>query len=455
MNRIIGVDFGTTNSVAVIRERNRLSYVRAREPLASLAINDPTRGVVYHNPDDPANPADLIRNSKLTLLADQEIVTTLEWQGDKPKLIHKTDPTWQVSDTIHGVEGWRRVRKNLSRDGRVKEGEVPLAEAGAISILMKLKDEINSNVGLGIPMDAEDMFIFAVPALTYHYRPLLHCIAQKAGWPVNAHNFRVFPEPYAVLLAMAEDHPQPGTYLVIDAGGGTTDWALVKVDLAQSGPSFELLGTHRHNFAGSDVDRKLANGLVGPASFDDLSPGDLWRIESEKIRLSKQGEGASGTIAFFGERHTLTWNDLVDATSEVFDWPISDGRDHFRHHDIDFVILAGGASQSPGFSEIAVKYFGSHVVLQDPNFLSHACCQGLTVAHGKGILSGLEQDVSFVEYPSQNRSTWLRSFEPLPPDLPTHDKRFVFQGESRRIPLFFFRMGIGLRADILPVRSRM
>lgn len=437
MNRIIGVDFGTTNTAAVVRERNRLLYIPSSGPLPSLAVKDPIHGAMYCHPDDLATADNLILNSKRTLLTEQAIVTELEWYRDQPRLAPHVDTTWEVNDSIHTEEGWKRVRKNLSRDEEVTDAKLQEAEFGAISVLRQLKDEINDQVGRRTPIDDQDIFVFSVPAMSFHYRPLLHSLAIKAGWPVSAHNFRIFPEPYAVLLALTDEKPDVGTYLVVDVGGGTTDWALVAVDPGQDGPHFNLLGTYRHEIAGTNLDEVLAKGLVGPNNVPKLTGGDKRRLESEKIRLSLRGQGASAILSLLGQQHTLTWDELTTATSQVFDWPIRDGKEHFQGHNIDVVILAGGASQSPGFRELVSSYFEQPVIQANPAVSTHACSHGLTIAQSKDILSGLEQDVSFVEYRSQKFSTWLKAFDPLPPDVSTRDKRFIFQGENRHIPLFF------------------
>lgn len=453
MNRIIGVDFGTTNTVAVIGERNRLSYVPNPGPLPSLAVEDPNRGVIYYNPDGPAIPGNPIRNSKRTLLCEQEVITELEWYNDTPRLVPQLDATWEVNESIHTPEGWKRVRKNLSRNDNIADSDLHKAESAAISILRHLKDEINDHVGRRTPMDEDDIFVFSVPAMSFHYRPLLHSLAAKAGWPVNAHNFRIFPEPYAVLLAMTTERPDPGTYLVIDAGGGTTDWALVEVNSGKSGPHFKLLGTYRHDIAGRDVDEEIAKGLREPTSFGTLTDGDMRRLESEKIRLSMRGKGASAVLSLSEQQHTLTWNDIAKATTKVFDWPVRDGHEHFSGHKIDVVILAGGAAQSPGFHDLVSAYFGPNLIQPEPSISTHVCCHGLTIAQANNILSGLEQDISFVESSSQNMLTWIRAFEPLPADDSTHDKRFIFQGETRHIPLFFTHSGDNTPGGYLSVDS--
>jgi hypothetical protein len=239
-----------------------------------------------------------------------------------------------------------------------------------------------------------------------------------------------------VLLDLAHDDPHPGTYLIIDAGGGTTDWALVRVAQESFGPHFQLLATYRQQAAGNQIDWQLAQQLLGASANGTLTAGDLHRIESEKIRVSVQDPGTSARIVLNGREHTLTWDHLVVATQQVFDPALADGREHFREQAIDAVMLTGGASQSPGFRDCAAKHFGS-LLAEVPSYAVYRCSRGLTIAHRLGILSGLEQAVSYVEIPSQVRTTWLNPFEPLSAEVSDHDQRFIFKGDQRHIPPFF------------------
>ncbi|MCY0899930.1 MAG: hypothetical protein OWU33_13575 [Firmicutes bacterium] len=441
MNRLIGVDFGTSNSLASIRfEDGSILAVPGEKPLPSIAARTSRGNIQFHDADSP--PAEnLIVHSKLRLVVEQKVTRTLEWVNEPAHLTPAYDPTNYESNAIeHSETGWRVVTRSEFLEPFLTPAARSEAKAATVAILRELKQLIDARLGLNAAMDTDDIIVFGVPARALQYRYLLKTLAQRAGWPLD-NNFRVFPEPFAALLALLEGDPKPGSYLVLDIGGGTSDWALVRVSrTAESRPEFALVDSLSHPTAGSHVDHEIALALLDPHTVDTLSPMDWRRLEEAKIRVSLHGSHDTrmgDTFILGGQRVTLDWALIARCAQRVFDRRVlAEGRAYFAEHAIDYVLVTGGGADTPGLRELAEHHFGPKLLQLEPGRASKpATAKGLILSQQQLVLSSVEHNLAFVEYPSQTVHAWVEAFAPLAPDSTLHTKYFQFQETPGHIPL--------------------
>ncbi|MBX5467279.1 MAG: Hsp70 family protein [Firmicutes bacterium] len=435
--RVIGIDFGTTFTACALREPSGVIVsLPGFAPLPSRALATLSGEVLALEADYPPEPGTLLLNPKRIVFAHRQSSASLRWMPQESLLTAKFRPQEEINEVRHLGGMWAIEHQIHFRDPELLRESLELAEAAAKAILRRLRETVEAY--LHGPLSQDYQYVLGVPAQSYAYGYTLKTLATQAGWPFTDNNVRTVAEPYAVLLAaLLEDpdsEPTPGRYCVIDAGGGTTDWAVVDV-VRQSGSrfAFHLLDTRSDAIGGSDIDVRLWERFRDDAGKTPAEWARL-RLEREKVNLSRMGPGHATRFSLDGEPPvSLRWEELAAITREVFAACLADGRRALGALP-DHVIVSGGASLSPGFLDLVEEAFQRSVRALPAEEIPYLCARGLTRVLDAQVHSGLEQDLAWVEYPSQQRTVWVRAFNQDADGAPA--ATFRFDQTPGIIPLF-------------------
>ena len=329
MGKIIGIDFGTTNSCVAVIEGGEPTVITNSEGSRT------TPSVVAFTKDGERLVGQLAKNQAVTN-PDRTVISIKRHMG---------------SDYKVDIDGKKYTPQEISA-----------------MILQKLKTEAEGYLGEKVT-DA----VITVPAyFTDSQRQATKDAGQIAGLNVQ----RIINEPTAAALAYGIDKENEQKIVVYDLGGGTFDVSVIEIgDGVQ-----EVLATAGNNhLGGDDFDQRLIDYFV--AEFKKSDGIDLKNDKFAMQRLKDEAEKAKIALSnapsvnvnipyitadATGPKHLnvqLTrakFNeltaDLVEATMGPFKQAISDSG--LSMNEIDKVLLVGGSTRIPAVQEAVKKYTG-------------------------------------------------------------------------------------------------
>ncbi|MEO8427494.1 MAG: Hsp70 family protein [Verrucomicrobiota bacterium] len=349
MNRIVGIDLGTTNSL--------VATVDSGIPLV-IADGEGHRLTpsVVHFPSVSAPPVVGQAANRLRVFKPCETVYSVKrFIGRRGAEISQEEML--VTYPVRG-EGAGPVTVEIH--GRLFTPEEISAE-----ILKKLKRGAEAYFG-----EAVTRAVITVPA---YFNDAQRNATKKAGELAGLTVERIVNEPTAAALAYGldklKDHARIAVY---DLGGGTFDLSILELNEGV----FQVLATNGNTrLGGDDLDRRIIDFLVekiktagGPDAAGDAAL--LSRIregaEQAKIKLSTELE-AEITLPFLTPKcsfsYRLTRSELEDLTGDI----IARTRPHclrsladakLETRDLDQVILVGGQTRMPLVRRMVMEIFG-------------------------------------------------------------------------------------------------
>ncbi len=236
-------------------------------------------------------------------------------------------------------------------------------------------------------------------------------VTKLAGKLAGLNVLRIINEPTAAALAYGYDNDFSGRIIVFDFGGGTFDVSILEVDEGV----FEVISTYGNNFlGGDDFDFKILNLLCDDFKNKyniDLKNDKmaLQKIKEEaekaKIKLSSENE-VSINIPFItadekGAKH-LEYNltrekfnklteDLIDETIKCTNQALSDA--NLKPEEIDKIIFIGGSTKIKRFRERIYEIMGKE---NDPE-IDPMLCVAIGAAVQGEIISGTSNDLILVD----------------------------------------------------------
>jgi Fe-S protein assembly chaperone HscA len=344
----LGIDLGTTNSLAAVWKDGRPS-VLAPEGKSSLIPS-----VVYF----PREGQPIVGREA----RDQAVVDPL--------------------NTIFSIKrfmgrGLKDVREDLAalpyRASETERGLIQLDVRGkkyspqeiSALILMRVHDVACQS------MDGNEITraVITVPAyFDDTQRQATRDAARLAGLDV----LRIINEPTAASLAYGLDQKDKGNVAVYDLGGGTFDVSILSIEDGV----FRVLSTAGDtHLGGDDFDRRLADVAraelepkVGRTVLDDPGFQQAARLAAEKckIELSQDPEAEMHLHVpelrlhwrrrFRREEFERLTADLVERSIQACRQALSDA--HLAPPDIDEVVLVGGSSRIPAVRARVEQFFG-------------------------------------------------------------------------------------------------
>lgn len=348
MNRIVGIDLGTTNSLVAAVDSG-IPFV-----LADAAGRRLTPSVV-HYPGAGQGPEVGEKANRVRVIRPRETVYSVKrFIGRRASEIAPNE-----RETTYSLQG--------EGEGpvRIQVGEMLLKpEEVSAEVLCKLKRDAEAHFGEEI-----SRAVITVPAyFNDAQRNATKAAGELAGFTVE----RIINEPTAAALAYGLDKlGERSKIAVYDLGGGTFDLSILEV---RDG-IFQVLATSGNTrLGGDDLDKRILEffiGLIqrggGPGARDDMRILSQLREQAEqaKIRLSTETETAislpflTPTYSF---EYTLTrakleelTRDLVVKTREHCFRALSDAK--LQARELDQVILVGGQTRMPMVRQLVSEWF--------------------------------------------------------------------------------------------------
>jgi len=349
MGKVIGIDLGTTNSVACIIEHG--------EP--RIVIN--------------------AEGSRLT-------PSVVGFSTDGERLvgeIAKRQLLMYPEKTVHSIK--RFIGRDYD-DAKIDIDRVAFpVEQGEDSLTIPIDDrsytpqQISAFVLQKIKKSAEDFLgepiteaVITVPAyFTNQQRQATKDAGDIAGLDV----LRIINEPTAAALAYAVRRNAPATIAIFDFGGGTFDISILDVDKDIA----EVRATAGNNhLGGTDIDARLVDWLIDEFKTDsgiDVTRDRVVRqrlleaAEKAKIDLSSSMESEIH-LPFLaaddsGPKHLQTVltratlefliEDIVNQTMTECEKALTDAK--IKPSEIDEIVLVGGSSRIPKVQELIKQLF--------------------------------------------------------------------------------------------------
>lgn len=402
MAKSIGIDLGTTNSVAAIKRVHTEIIKNAEEELLT-----------------PSCVTLKAKKGLISLLSKEEFVIgrhAIEWMKQDPantvtavkRLMGRSinDPEIQkiISDNHHSntiTSHSRGTENSLAVVLREKEYT---PEQISARILEKIHGDSEKYLG-----DKIEYAVITVPAyFNDKQKHATRTAATLAGIKVQ----RLLPEPTAAAISFGVDsvgRDDAKNVLVFDFGGGTFDLSVLTI----SGGQFIEQGKGGNMWlGGEDIDRKIMDHVLQETAreydiedihaFIDEQDDDVGNrfsaelknaVEQAKMELSDREESAVELLGLLKDSDGDLIDIDVELTREDFDGIIAPlvesamvlirkllKQIHFTPDLIDNVLLVGGSSKIPSIINAVKDEFGAEKVLLHERPM-------LAIAEGAAILS--------------------------------------------------------------------
>lgn len=387
MSKIIGIDLGTTNSVAAVMEGGRAKVI----PSAEGANTIPS--IVAENKN---------KERLVGQLAKRQAVTNPEHTISSVKRLMGRRFAEEEIKKTQAMVPYTIKERDSQPVVIIGDKEYTPQEISAM-ILGKIKKDAESYLGEKV----EDAVI-TVPA---YFNDSQRQATKDAGTIAGLNVKRIINEPTAAALGYGIDKKKEGRIAVYDFGGGTFDITIL--DLGDGVFEVKATGGDTH-LGGDDLDQKIMQWLIDEFKKDqsiDLAkdPMALQRIkeaaEKSKIELSSAQETEINlpfiTADQNGPKHFVVTlsrakleqltGELVDRTIPIVEQVLKDAK--LTAKDIDDVVLVGGQTRMPYIQAVVRTFFGKEPnkgVNPDEVVALGAAIQG-------GILAGDVKDVLLLD----------------------------------------------------------
>lgn len=393
MQKIIGIDLGTTNSCVSIVENGKPKIIENAEG------NRTTPSCVSYEDSGAI---------KVGVSAKRQAVSNPQSTilGVK-RLIGRSADDSNIIKHVQGKVGYAVVKAE-NGDAWVKIGERTLApQQVSAEILKKLKNDAEVYLGHKV-----SKAVVTVPA---YFNDAQRQATKDAGTIAGLEIVRIINEPTAASLAYGLDTQKNQKVAVYDLGGGTFDISIIDISSEDGHNHVEVLSTNGDTFlGGEDFDNKLIEHVTRSFKIEhgiDLckDPLAIQRIkeacERAKMELSTSMQSTITlpyiTVVSGAPKHiempitrskleSLT-ADLVESSLKPCKKALADAK--LGTEDIDNVVMVGGQTRMPLIRDLVSKFFGKTVksdVNPDEVVAAGASIQG-------GILAGDVKDVLLLD----------------------------------------------------------
>lgn len=383
MNKIIGIDLGTTNSAVAVMRGGKAEVIPSSEG------NRTVPSIVAVNKNNERLVGQLAKRQAVTN-PDNTIFSVKRYIGRR-----FDDPETQKD---------------------VKSAPYKIKQAnGGIVVEMGGKDytpqEISAFILQKIKADAEaylgEKVTEAVITVPAYFDDSQRQATKDAGKVAGLEVKRIINEPTAATLAYGLDKNQKKNekIAVYDLGGGTFDVSILEIGDSEGESVFEVKATNGDtHLGGDDFDQKIITWIA--EEFKKEQGVDLAEDKLALQRLKEAAEKAKQELSSSteteinipfvtadetGPKHLIMKlskakleqlvGELVDKTIPPMEKALADAG--LKKEDIDEVLLVGGMTRMPLVRETVKKFFG-----KEPN---HSVNPDEAVAIGAAIQAGVLQ----------------------------------------------------------------
>ena len=389
MSKIIGIDLGTTNSVAAVMEGGEPTVI----PSAEGGRIFPS--IVATNPKTGERLVGQVAKRQAVINPENTVFSVKRFMGAK-----FDDPAVEKACKYVPYE----VRKAPNGDVRVvmNDREYSPPEISAM-ILQKIKTDAEAYLGQPVAKA-----VITVPA---YFNDSQRQATKDAGKIAGLEVMRIVNEPTASSLAYGLGSDKDETIAVYDLGGGTFDISILEV----GDGVFEVKSTNGDTFlGGDDFDVKIIDWAAEQFKMDqgiDLRNDrqSLQRLreaaEKAKIELSTTMQTEINlpyiTADANGPKHlnlTLSRAKFEQLTDDLVKRSIEPCKLAVEHSgvpikEITQVVLVGGMTRMPAIQEAVKKFFGKepHKGVNPDEVV------GVGAAIQAGVLAGDVKDVLLLD----------------------------------------------------------
>ena len=364
MEKIIGIDLGTTNSCVAVMEGG--------EP------------VVIPNAEGDRTTPSIVAFSK---------------NGER--LVGQIAKRQAVTNPDNTVIS---IKRKMGTDEKVTiEGDKFSPQEISAMILQKLKTDAENYLG-----DKVTQAVITVPA---YFSDSQRQATKDAGKIAGLEVLRIINEPTAAALAYGMDKEKDQKIMIYDLGGGTFDVSILDI----GDGVFEVLATNGNtHLGGDDFDQRIMDYLVAEFKKDqgiDLSTDKMamqrLKEAAEKAKKDLSGVGQTNinlpfiTADSTGPKHldiSLTrakfeelTKDLVEATEGPVNQALKDAG--ITANELNKVLLVGGSTRIPAVQEAVKKITGKEA----DKGINPDECVAVGAAIQGGVLSGDVQDLVLLD----------------------------------------------------------
>lgn len=350
MNKIIGIDLGTTNSVVAIMEGGEPKVIPSSEGRNIIpSVVDPTKRVV----GDVAKRQQVLKPDKIIFSIKRLMGRRFSDESVK------RDKEWLPYKIVKGKNDLAVVEI---------EGKNYTPQEISAQILGKLKKDAEEYLGHKV-----EEAVITVPA---YFDDSQRQATKEAGQIAGLKVSRILNEPTAAALAYGLDKKHSHTVAVYDLGGGTFDITILELD----NNVYEVKATNGDtHLGGDDFDQKVINFLA--EEFKKENGIDLRKdtqalqrlreaAEKAKIELSTSQEseinlpfitqGEAGPLHFVKKLNRAKLEELVESLIDKTFIPVKECLKDAKINasKVDEVILVGGMTRMPKIQEKVKEFFG-------------------------------------------------------------------------------------------------
>jgi len=332
----VGIDLGTTNSVASYMNHGKIEYIKFRnkESIQSVAMYQNGKFIVGDKAKKKANlyPENYIKSSKT-------------YMGDISK-------TWNIED------------REFSATDIAKE------------ILLEIKSAISKTISSATEIEV----VITVPA---YFTSSQIDETKKAGEAAGLIVKQIITEPVSAAIAYGFEDEINQKIFIVDIGGGTFDTAILEV----KNQIFNTLSIGGYNnLGGDDFDLKILNILLNHVrknegvnlsslsksgldneTYSKVYQSLLHKAEEAKVELSEHNKVEVSIANLFDNYNlelTITRLEFEESADDILykikkeiNTTLEDA--NLNPNEINKVVLVGGSSRIPAIRDFIIEIFNT------------------------------------------------------------------------------------------------
>nr|QVY58292.1 heat shock protein 70 chaperone [Kappaphycus striatus] len=388
MNKVVGIDLGTTNSVVAVMEGGKPTVIPNKEGLRTTPSV-----VAYTKKQDKL--VGHIAKRQAVMNPENTFYSVKRFIGRK-----KSEVNTESRQLSYNVK--TDSNSNIKLECPALNKDFAPEEISA-QVLRKLVEDAGAYLG-----QAVTQAVITVPA---YFNDSQRQATKDAGQIAGLDVLRIINEPTAASLSYGLDKKNNETILVFDLGGGTFDVSILEV----GDGVFEVLSTSGDtHLGGDDFDNKIVSWLINEFRNDEGI--NLSQDKQALQRLTEASEKAKMELSSLlqtdinlpfitstdtGPKHlekTITrakfenlCSDLIDRCKIPVNNALKDAQ--LNANSIDQIVLVGGSTRIPAVQELVKQIIG-----KEPNqSVNPDEVVAIGAAVQAGVLAGEVKDILLLD----------------------------------------------------------